>query len=101
MDKRPDVFIVYLGKEAQMQAFNLAHQLRSEGIAVEYDYEGGSIKSQLRKANKFVSRFALIIGENEVNSGKYQLKNMTGGKQVEVVAKSCAKEIKRQLKSQT
>jgi histidyl-tRNA synthetase len=97
--KRPDVFIVFLGKEAQMHAFNLAHQLRSEGIAVEYDYEGGSMKSQLRKANKFTSRFALIIGENEIKSGKYKLKNMADGEQGEVVAKSCAKEIKKQLKS--
>ena len=41
----------------------------------------------------------IIIGETEVNSGKYQLKNMADGEQGEVVAKSCAKEIKKQLKS--
>ena len=99
-EKQPDVFIVCLGKEAQTQAFNLAHQLRSEGIVVEHDYDGGSMKSQMRKANKTTSHFALIIGENEVKSGKYQLKNMTGGEQVAVVAKSCAEEIKKQLKSQ-
>jgi len=99
LNKRPDVFIVCLGKEAQMQAFNLAHQLRSVGIAVEYDYEGGSMKSQMRKANKSASRFALIIGENEVKAGKYQLKNMTDGEQVEILAKSCEKEIKKQLKN--
>lgn len=100
-EKQPDVFIVCLGKEAQTQAFILAHQLRSEGMAVEYNYDGGSMKSQMRKANKSASHFTLIIGENEVKSGKYKLKNMTGGEQVEVIAKSCAEEIKKQLKSQT
>ena len=98
---RPDVFIIHLGKEAQNHVFKLAHQLRSNDLAVDYDYEGGSIKSQMRKANKFTSRFALIIGENEVKSGKYKLKNMATGEQIEIILKSCAEEIKNQLKNLT
>ena len=97
--KRPDIFIVSLGKQAQTQAFNLAYQLRIEGIAVERDYEGGSMKSQLRKANKSISRFALIIGENEVKSGKYLLKNMADGEQLEISADSYIEKIKMHIKS--
>jgi len=97
--KQPDVFIVCLAKEAEILVFKLAHQLRSEGIAVERNYDRGSMKSQMRKANKSNSRFALIIGENEIKTGKYQLKNMRVGEQLEVTANSCAKELKKQLKT--
>ncbi len=94
IETNPDVFVVSLGEEAKLKVFNLVHQLRSGGISVERDYDGGSIKSQMRKANKSASRFALIIGENEIKSGNYQLKNMQDGKQSNITADSCVEEIK-------
>ena len=94
IERNPDVFVVSLGEEAKLKVFNLVHQLRSGGISVERDYDGGSIKSQMRKANKSASRFALIIGENEIKSGNYQLKNMQDGKQSNITADSCVEEIK-------
>jgi len=77
-----------------LKVFSLVHQLRSGGISVERDYNEGSIKSQMRKANRSASSFALIIGENEIKSGTYQLKNMKDGKQSNITAESCVEEIK-------
>ena len=94
IETNPDVFVVSLGEEAKLKVFNLVHQLRSGGISVERDYDGGSIKSQMRKANRSASSFALIIGENEIKSGNYQLKNMQDGKQSNITADSCVEEIK-------
>ena len=94
IETTPDVFVVALGEEAKLKVFNLVHQLRSGGISVERDYDGGSIKSQMRKANRSASSFALIIGENEIKSGNYQLKNMQDGKQSSITADSCVEEIK-------
>ena len=94
IETNPDVFVVALGEEAKLKVFNLVHQLRSGGISVERDYDGGSIKSQMRKANRSASSFALIIGENEIKSGNYQLKNMQDGKQSNITADSCVEEIK-------
>ena len=94
IENNPDVFVVPLGEEAESRVFNLIHQLRSGGLSVERDYDGGSMKSQMRKANKSASRFALIIGENEIKSGNYQLKNMQDGKQSNITAASCVEEIK-------
>ena len=94
IENNPDVFVVPLGEEAESRVFNLIHQLRSGGLSVERDYDGGSMKSQMRKANKSTSRFALIIGENEIKSGNYQLKNMQDGKQSNITAASCVEEIK-------
>ncbi len=99
LGKRPDIFLVGLGEEAQNLAFAIAHQLRGVGLHVYREIEGGSMKSQMRKANKAASRFALIIGENEIKNKQYVLKNMDGGEQWEVSADNLAESILSRLKS--
>ena len=99
IESNPDIFVVPLGEEAKSMVFNLVHLLRSEGLSVERDYDEGSMKSQMRKANKSASRFTLIIGENEIKSGNYQLKNMQDGKQSSITADSCVEEIKALINS--
>ena len=99
IESNPDIFVIPLGEEAKSMVFNLVHLLRSEGLSVERDYDEGSMKSQMRKANKSASRFTLIIGENEIKSGSYQLKNMQDGKQSNITAASCVEEIKTLIKN--
>lgn len=95
LPKNPDLFIVCLGEEAKSAGFKIAHELRLKGFRVERDYDAGSMKSQMRKANKTQSRFTLILGENEINSGKYVLKEMESGEQTECSAQELATEITR------
>ena len=97
LGNRPDIFIVGLGKEALEQAFSIAHQLRGIGLHVEREIEGGSMKSQMRKANKFASRYTLIVGETEIQNKRYVLKNMDSGDQIEVSADNLAEEIRQHL----
>jgi histidyl-tRNA synthetase len=94
IEMNPDVFVVFLGEEAKSIVFSLVHKLRSGGLSVERDYDEGSMKSQMRKANKSESLFVLIVGENEIKSGTYQLKNMHSGKQSCITEVSCVEEIK-------
>jgi len=82
--RRPDLFIAALGEKAQNEAFRLMAALQRSGLAVEIDYEGKSLKSQMRRADKFKSRFTLIIGEDELSRGTAPLKDMDGGTQGEV-----------------
>ena len=98
LNRRPDFYLVSLGEEAQNLAFAIAHQLRAVGLYVEREFEGGSLKSQMRKANKLASRFALIVGDNEIKNQRYVLKNMDGGEQWEVSAKALAEEVLERLK---
>lgn len=95
LQKMPDVFIVCLGEETKATGFKIAHELRLQGFSVERDYELASMKSQMRKANKTQCRFALILGENEIQSGKYILKNMENGEQKECPAQDLVNEITR------
>jgi histidyl-tRNA synthetase len=99
-NNNPDIFIVCLGDAAKICGFQAAHELRQAGFSIERDYEMASMKSQMRKANKSHCRFTLIIGENEINSGKYILKNMTEGDQQEVNSKSLSTEISQHIKKQ-
>lgn len=91
----PDLFIVSLGAEARPHCFRIMHELRTQGLTVDCAYEDTSMKSQMRKANKTASRFVLILGDNEIKSAKYMLKNMSNGEQTEVPAESFATNLKK------
>lgn len=93
----PDIFVLSLGEEARQESFKLAHTLRQNGWVVERELEQSTMKSQMRKANKLASRFVLIVGENEIKSGRYILKNMDGGEQVEISKDSLVEEIRPHL----
>ncbi len=78
---KPALFIAGLGEKASDYAFELMVKLQRKGVHVEMDYEGKSLKSQLRRADKFGSRRVLIIGEEEMASQKAPLRNMEDGSQ--------------------
>jgi len=82
--RRPDLFIAALGEPAHAEAFRLMTALQRAGASVEIDYEGKSLKSQMRRADKFKSRFTLIIGGDEMERGSAPLKEMDAGSQSEV-----------------
>jgi histidyl-tRNA synthetase len=94
--KRPDLFVAALGDDAQAESFRLMCALQKLGVAVEMDYEGKSLKSQMRRADKFNARFTLIIGGDELAKGAAQLKNMDAGVQEEVAltAEAVAQKVK-------
>ncbi len=79
-----DLFIAVLGKKCKQDAFRIANQLHLEGIRAEFDYEGKSLKSQMRRADKFNARYVLILGEEELERGKATLRNMADKTQEEV-----------------
>lgn len=84
---RPDLFIASHGGSAGDEAFRLMSLLQRLGVSVEMDYEGKSLKSQMRRADKFNARFTLIIGEDELARGTAALKDMDRGAQQDVALK--------------
>jgi histidyl-tRNA synthetase len=95
----PDLFIAALGENAQVKAFELAHQLHLEGIRAEIDYEERSLKAQMRRANKLGSRYVLIVGENELETGKAVLRHMGRKEQEEVDLNQAIEEIRERISS--
>jgi len=77
------VYIAWMGDEALKRAVDLARELRKE-FRVELLYNPVKMKKSMGIANKLNARFAIIIGEAELASGRYQVKNMSTGAQEEV-----------------
>jgi histidyl-tRNA synthetase len=77
----PTLFIAYTGDEARRFSFELARRLRDAGINTVVDLEGRKLKKALAIANSINARSALIVGEDEIKSGNYTLRDMTSGEQ--------------------
>lgn len=80
------VYAVYVRPEQKSDAFNLVCSLRSAGIPADMNYEGKSLKAQMRAAERSGCRFAAILGPDEVSSGMVKLKNMQTGSEEEISA---------------
>lgn len=76
------VFLASLGEAARGRIFLLAQQLRVEGIRAELDHEGRSLKSQMRRADKLGTRYVLILGQDELERGEIQLRDMQEKSQI-------------------
>lgn len=70
----PDVYIVHQGEPAFDFAWKAAESLRNNDIQVILHCGGGSFKSQMKKADASGARYAVIIGDNEVQSQEVILK---------------------------
>jgi len=81
---RPELFIATLGEKATKTGFAMLTRLQREGILVEMEYTGNSLKAQLRRADKLKTRRVLILGEDELARGVAQLRNMDESSQEEV-----------------
>jgi histidyl-tRNA synthetase len=77
----PALYIAYIGDEARRHSFALGRRLRDAGVSLVVDLEGRKLKKSLAVANSLGSRFALIIGEDEIKSGAYVLRDMATGEQ--------------------
>jgi histidyl-tRNA synthetase len=66
------------------RGFLMAHALRQQGVAVVMDYAGRSLKSQMKQAARHHSRFALIIGDNELAQGQAALRDMESHAQEDI-----------------
>lgn len=73
----PQVYIAPLGESAAVEkAISLSEQLRDTGLRVELHCGGGSLKSQLKRADRSGASYALILGEGELAAGQVSVKNL-------------------------
>ncbi len=79
-----ELYIATMGEKATVQAAAMANALRREGMFVEFDVVGRSVKAQMKYANKIGAKFTVVIGDSELESGIVKLKNMESGEEQEV-----------------
>ena len=63
-----DIFMVALGDEAEINAIQLAENIRNElpQVRVRNNFGGGNFKKQFKRADKSGASIALVLGEQEV-----------------------------------
>jgi len=71
-----DLYIVSLGENARKWALKHLETFREEGLICMMDYAGRSMKAQMKDANRNDARFSLIVGEHELEAGKFTLRDM-------------------------
>ena len=81
---RLDLFLAAIGEEAARKAFVLMSRLQRRGLQAEMDYQGKSLKAQLRRADKLGAQQVVILGEEELRRGKVQIKDMDASSQREI-----------------
>jgi histidyl-tRNA synthetase len=92
-----DVFLAHHGDAARLWALATAEKLRRSGYRVDMDHRPSSMKTQLKRADKFHARLVLVAGEHEIATRTVALRDMASGTQREVAADDLVAEITRAL----
>jgi len=98
-----DVYMVLMGDQAVTEGFQIAEQLRSEipQLGLQVNCGGGSFKSQFKKADKSGARYALVLGDDELEKGIISLKPLRDKQdQKELPLQSLSDSIRPLLKSE-
>ena len=85
-----DVYMVLMGEEAEIAGLQLAGELRTQLpiSSVVTNCGGGSIKSQMKRADKSKAKLAFILGEDELKSQNITVKYMREKRDQEIISQS-------------
>ena len=78
--EHPDAVLVPMGEKAEQLATHLLVELRRQGIASDMAFRG-NMKKRMARADAAGARYAVIIGDSEVEAGAAQVKDLRSGKQ--------------------
>lgn len=74
--EEPVLYIAPMGEKAALYAMKTVKTLREKGIYAECDVASRSLKAQMKYADKIGSKYVLVVGDNELETGEAELKNM-------------------------
>ncbi len=80
----PDIAVIYADEAGKSFCRRLAYELRRQNISADFDLEGRSVKSQMKRANKLKTKLALVVGESEVKSSQGKIKDMAKSAEIPV-----------------
>lgn len=79
IEENLDLFIVTMGDQADRYAVKLLNHLRHNRIKADKDYLQRKIKGQMKQADRLGAKFTIVIGDQELENNKIDVKNMTTG----------------------
>lgn len=90
-----EIYICTLNKDYFVKAKEIAESLRDSGLNVGLDISSKKVGEQIKIANKQSIPYVLCIGEDEIKSGLYPLKNMESGEEKKVKIEEIVGVVKR------
>ena len=96
--RRVDVYGVALGGAAKARMAHLVNQLRVAGVSTDMSYGDRGLKGAMKGANRAGAKYALVIGDSEIEAGTAAIKDLTAHSQREVSLESVVPELSELLK---
>ncbi len=93
VSKTVDVLFINFGDNEALFSLKAIKELRLNGIHAELYPDVAKMKKQMNHANKRAIPFVVLVGESEMNSNAYTLKNMVSGEQLNVSLEELVKQI--------
>ena len=77
---KPHIYFIVLGEKSQIESMRLSKKIIEAlpSLIISNDISMGSIKSQMKKADKSNADFALILGEKELSNKQLSFKPLKG-----------------------
>jgi histidyl-tRNA synthetase len=81
--ERKVLYVAYLGGEAKKAGLGLARFFRANGVECLIEFKDRGMKAHFGRANKLQAAWVLIVGDDEMAKGRFGLKTMAIGRQVD------------------
>ncbi len=91
---RCDVYCVPMGETAKRRLVAAAGGLRAVGVRVDMAYGGKGLKGAMKAADRSGARFALVLGERDLEAGTAQLKELASGEQRAVALETLVDDVR-------
>ncbi|MGH3743611.1 MAG: histidine--tRNA ligase, partial [Mycobacteriales bacterium] len=94
---RCEVYVVPLGAAARRRSVRLVADLRTAGIATDVSYGDRGLKGAMKGADRSGARFALVLGDRDLDAGVVQCKDLTTGGQLAVPLDDLTDQMRKRL----
>lgn len=93
----PALFVAGLGEAAEKKVFHWVQDLRRSGLWAEMEYASRGLKALMKRADRLRAKWVLIVGEDELASGKMVLRNMATKEQEEIPLEGLVEHLKSRI----
>jgi histidyl-tRNA synthetase len=94
-------FVVAAGEDARPEALRLLRELRGAGLPAQMEFEGRSLKSQMKRADRVGARVVVIVGTDELAKGEVTVRDMRSSAQRSVPRAEAVGEVRGLLQDQS
>lgn len=95
VNKNVEVLFINFGNTEALGCLQAIKKLRAFGVNAELYPDAAKMKKQMNYANKRTIPFVVLVGEEEIQSEMFTLKNMTSGEQTKVTFEELLKTVKQ------